>query len=261
MANPIYWSIVRGYACSRHIESFIVRFTLQLEKFSYNLRWNRCDHIVELLHVSTLENVNKCHHIKFTLVESEKVNMFKQIALSRDLFSVNFLFYAMNTFGLVSFFVLSLHWPQLMEHWQSIESLPIFQNFVHKTAYTRRIRLISATVLLLAACTCKNTDSFQTENSHFKLLTEIHNFFYSWALLVYWRNNQIKHFVPKGWRHFPGAGKTDGAKFDPTRKSSFKLRRINILLYGWKCNIHVEFCWYIHYGHWYWLDNAFQSLQ
>lgn len=66
-------------------------------------------------------------------------------------FPATFLFYFMNTFGIISFLVLSLYWPELMRHWQTIESLPIFQNFVHKTAYIRRIRLIAAAALILAS--------------------------------------------------------------------------------------------------------------
>lgn len=78
----------------------------------------------------------------------------------------------MNTLGLISFFVLSLHWPQLMEYWQSVESLPIFQNVAHKTAYIRRIRFVAATVLLLAFGTsCVKTQRFLNWEINFKLLT------------------------------------------------------------------------------------------
>lgn len=66
------------------------------------------------------------------------------------LFSANFLFYAMGTIEFISFLVLSMHWPQLMKHWECVEALPIFRNFEHKTVYIRRIRLISSTVLFFA---------------------------------------------------------------------------------------------------------------
>lgn len=77
------------------------------------------------------------------LLRPVKIDSFKIV-------SATFLFYSLNNIGFVSFLVLSLHWPELMRHWQSVESLPIFQNFVHKTAYVRRIRLVSSTVLLMA---------------------------------------------------------------------------------------------------------------
>lgn len=67
-----------------------------------------------------------------------------------SLFPATFLFYALNTIGIISFLNLSLYWPELMRHWQTIESLPIFRNYAHKAAYVRSIRLLSATALFLA---------------------------------------------------------------------------------------------------------------
>lgn len=79
----------------------------------------------------------------------------------------------MNTSGFISFFFLSSHWPQLMEHWQSIESLPIFRNFVRKTAYMRRIRLISSTILVLALGAFSAISIFNCD-MNFKLLTDVY---------------------------------------------------------------------------------------
>lgn len=73
--------------------------------------------------------------------------MFIQVTSS---FSVNCLFYVLNTLEFIGFLVLSLHWPELMRYWQNIESLPIFQNGTYKTGYVRRIRIVAFTTLLLA---------------------------------------------------------------------------------------------------------------
>lgn len=56
----------------------------------------------------------------------------------------------MNALGFISFLVLSMHWPKLMQCWQSVESLPIFRNCAYKTTYMRRIRLTASIVLVFA---------------------------------------------------------------------------------------------------------------
>lgn len=151
MANPDDWSIVRSYARCWYIESVSVRSTLQIEKFSYNFCHNCSDHFIELFPVFVLESINRRRSFKHKWVtQSEKWEYKFNQHNHWICFSVNFLFFAANTLTFISFLVLSLHWPQLMEYWQSIESLPIFRNFVNKTSYIRRIRLISASVLCLA---------------------------------------------------------------------------------------------------------------
>lgn len=56
----------------------------------------------------------------------------------------------MNTIGLISSFILSMHWPKLMEHWHKIECLPIFRKCTYKSVYVHRIRWITSIALVLA---------------------------------------------------------------------------------------------------------------
>lgn len=65
-------------------------------------------------------------------------------------FVANLLFYGMNSLAFVSFLILSMHWPELMCTWQTIESLAIFRNCAYKPTYIRRVRLIALTTMLLA---------------------------------------------------------------------------------------------------------------
>lgn len=62
------------------------------------------------------------------------------------------LFYVSNTCELISFFVLALHWPEIMKGWENAEkNFPSFRSFRQKRNFILKIRLIVFTMLFLAA--------------------------------------------------------------------------------------------------------------
>lgn len=67
------------------------------------------------------------------------------------LFSVDYLFFCMNTIGFIGFFELALKWPELMNAWAKAElKLSLFCNHSLGKSYTFKIRFVASTVLLLA---------------------------------------------------------------------------------------------------------------
>lgn len=61
------------------------------------------------------------------------------------------LYYSINTAGFISFFILALNWPELMQEWQTTESsLSSLCNRRERDSYIFQIRLIILIVLSAA---------------------------------------------------------------------------------------------------------------
>lgn len=71
---------------------------------------------------------------------------------SSELFlSAFMLFYAINSFGCISFFVLAMKWPDLMQYWEIAEyDLNSLKTFKQKYCRMLRIRYVAFTILFFA---------------------------------------------------------------------------------------------------------------
>lgn len=89
-------------------------------------------------------------HMRMSSIQSNKPRRRIPSTFLPFFFSVNLIYYAMNTIGLISSFALSMYWPELMQNWQTVESLPIFRNCTYKATHLRQIRFITSTALFLS---------------------------------------------------------------------------------------------------------------